>query len=76
MREILENSIDFSKLEGYSKDDIKFEMKRAVLSRETGVLELEAELNFVLPYETIDRFKRTLQGRLPEIKDISDQAVL
>ena len=71
MREILENSIDFSKLEGYSKDDIKFEMKRAVLSRETGVLELEAELNFVLPYETIDRFKRTLQGRLPEIKDIS-----
>ena len=40
MREILENSIDFSKLEGYSKDDIKFEMKRAVLSRETGVLEL------------------------------------
>ncbi len=38
MREILENSIDFSKLEGYSKDDIKFEMKRAVLSRETGVL--------------------------------------
>ena len=71
MREILENSINFSKLEGYSKDDIKFEMKRAVLSRETGVLELEAELNFVLPYETIDRFKRTLQGRLPEIKDIS-----
>ena len=41
MREILENSIDFSKLGGYTKEDLKLETKKAVISRETGDLTLE-----------------------------------
>jgi DNA polymerase III subunit alpha, Gram-positive type len=70
MREILENSIDFSKLGSYRKEDLTFDIKKAVISRETGRLSLDAELNFVLPYEFIDRFKRSLQGRLPDVEGI------
>ena len=70
MRKILEESIDFSKIGNYKKEDIKFEMKKAVISSETGRLSLESELNFVLPYESVDRFRRSLQGRMPDIKGI------
>ena len=44
MREILENSIDFSKLGSYRKEDLTFDIKKAVISRETGRLSLDAEL--------------------------------
>ena len=70
MKKILEESIDFSKIGNYKKEDIRFEMKKAVISSETGKLSLESELNFVLPYESVDRFRRSLQGRMPDIKGI------
>ena len=70
MKKILEESIDFSKIGNYKKEDIRFEMKKAVISSETGRLSLESELNFVLPYESVDRFRRSLQGRMPDIKGI------
>ena len=71
MREILENSIDFSKLGGYTKEDLKLETKKAVISRETGDLTLELELNFVLPYEAVDKFRWALQGRLKDVNEIN-----
>ena len=70
MKEILESSIDFSKLGGYTKDDIDIEIEKAVISRETGILTLILELNFVLPYEAVDKFRRSLHGRLKDIEDI------
>ena len=54
MKEILESSIDFSKLGNYKKEDIEMETKKAVISRESGILSLELELNFVLPWEAVD----------------------
>ena len=69
MKEILKEVIDLSVPEGYEKGDIEFDIKRAVLTGETGTLRIEAELNFVLPYEAVDRFKRSLQGRLPDVHD-------
>ncbi len=69
MRKILENSIDFSKL-GYDKSELILETKKAVISEESRTLTLELELNFVLPYESVDRFKRTLVGSLNGIEDI------
>ncbi len=71
MKEILKEVIDLSVPEGYEKGDIEFDIKRAVLTGETGTLRIEAELNFVLPYEAVDRFKRSLQGRLPDVHDIN-----
>lgn len=70
MIKILENSIDFSKLGNYEKEHLKAEVKRAVLLQESKVLELELDLNFVLPVEQLDLFKRSLVAQLPGIEDV------
>lgn len=70
MRRILENSIDFSKLGNLTKEDLKLETKKAVISEESRTLTLELELNFVLPYEAVDKFRRSLHGQLRDVEDV------
>ena len=70
MRRILENSIDFSKLGNLTKEDLKLETKKAVISEESHKLTLELELNFVLPYEAVDKFRRSLLGQLRDVEDV------
>ena len=70
MRRILESSIDFSKLENLTKESLKLETKKAVISEESRTLTLELELNFVLPFEMVDKFKRSLLGQLRDVEDI------
>ena len=70
MIKILENSIDFSKLGNHTKEELKSEVKRAVILQESKVLELEMDLNFVLPVEDLDLFKRSLVAQLPGIEDV------
>ncbi|NLD19760.1 MAG: PHP domain-containing protein, partial [Clostridiales bacterium] len=70
MKTILEDVIDFSKLKPWTKEDLTPETKRALISKDGTLLTLELELNFVLPYESIDLFKRTLIARLPDIEKV------
>ena len=70
MIKILEDSIDFSKLGNYDKSDLKMNTRKAVISRESRTLTLELVLNFVLPYEAIDKFKRNITGRLKDVHDV------
>ena len=70
MIKILENSIDFSKLGNHTIEDLNADVKRAVILQETKVLELEMDLNFVLPVESLDLFKRSLIAQLPGIEGI------
>lgn len=70
MIKILENSIDFSKLGNHTKEELKSEVKRAVILQESKVLELEMDLNFVLPVEDLDLFKRSLVAQLPGIEEV------
>lgn len=70
MRKILESSIDFNKTGNLTKENLKLETKKAVISEESRKLTLELELNFVLPYEAVDKFKRSLIGQLQGIEDI------
>lgn len=70
MQKILESSIDFSKLDGLTKEDLKLETKKAVISGESRTLTLELELNFVLPYEAVDKFRRSILGQLRDVEDV------
>ncbi|MDD6310989.1 MAG: PolC-type DNA polymerase III [Firmicutes bacterium] len=70
MREILEEVIDFSKINGFSKEQLNVEIKRASISKSSHVLSLDVELNLVLSAETVDRFKTNLQRRLKDVRDI------
>lgn len=70
MRQILENSIDFSKAENFRKEDLEVEIKKAVLDSRTHVLFMEIVLNFVMGVESIDRFKTSLCRQLDDVSDI------
>ena len=70
MIKILEDSIDFSRLGNYEKKDIEIDIRKAVISRESRTLTLELVLNFVLPYGAIDKFKRSLTGRLRDVHEV------
>lgn len=70
MKKILENSLDFSRLGDWTSEDLKVETKKAVISRDGKKLTLELELNFVLPVEDLDRFKRTLVGQLQGVEQV------
>lgn len=70
MRKILASVVDFSKLGNYRQEDLILETKKAVISEKSRTLMLELELNFVLPYEAVDQFKRTLLGQLKGVEDI------
>ncbi|MDO4545586.1 MAG: PHP domain-containing protein, partial [Bacillota bacterium] len=70
MRSILEELIDFSKLGNYSKEDLEMKTKKAVICQESRRLTLELELNFVLPAETLRRFKERLASQLQDVEDV------
>lgn len=70
MLKILENCVDFSKLGNHEANELRAETKKAVISEQDRILYLELELNFVLPVESIDKFKRSLTGRLKGIEDV------
>ncbi len=70
MIKILENSIDFSKLKNHENAHIEAEVEKAVLLRKDKVLELTMNLDFVLPVEQLDLFKRNLVAQLPGIEEV------
>ncbi len=70
MIEILKDSIDFSKLGEESRKLFKADVKEAVIIEESRSLKIVMQLNYVLPVESIDKFKRSLIGRLKGIEKV------
>ena len=70
MIEILEDSIDFSKLGEESRKFFKADVKEAAIIEESRSLKIVMQLNYVLPVESIDKFKRSLIGRLKGIEKV------
>ena len=70
MIEILKESIDLSKAENFSIEDLEVETKKASINSESRVLTLYLVLNFVLSAETAERFKTKLRRLLKDVRDI------
>ncbi|MDO4518644.1 MAG: hypothetical protein Q4B78_05485, partial [Bacillota bacterium] len=55
--EILKEIIDLSKSNGFKREDLNIEIKRAYIYEGAMALEVDIELNFVLSPETLERYK-------------------
>ena len=55
MDTIIRESIDFSKTPGFDPDNLKAAVTKASIDRDTHVLSLSMELNFVVSEETAER---------------------
>ena len=70
MEKILRESIDFSKTPEFNQDDFKVEVKGATLDRDSLVLHLVLELNFIVRAETAEEIKSKIRRAMPDIKDV------
>ncbi len=70
MKDILTSCIDFVRLGGYDEKELKMETLKAAISEDSKVLNLTIALNFVLPMQCIDKFKRKLVARIEGIEDV------
>ena len=70
MEKILKESIDFSKTPEFKKDDLKVEVKGATLDKDSLVLHLALELNFIVRAETAEDIKSNIRRAMPDIRDV------
>ncbi|MBQ9707703.1 MAG: hypothetical protein IJV66_00770, partial [Firmicutes bacterium] len=70
MIELLKSLVEDARPDGLKKEDFRCRAEKAVLSADGEKLTARLSLNFVLPYEIIDRFKRSIIGQLPGVEAV------
>ena len=70
MEKILRESIDFSKTPEFNQDDFKVEVKGATLDKDSLVLHLALELNFIVRAETAENIKMAVRRAMPDVRDV------
>ena len=57
MRELLEKVINWDTIGAYQKEDYQYQVSKAVIHKDTGVLSVDMALNFIPPYLDMERLK-------------------
>ena len=70
MHELIKKSIDFSKSPNFNTDDLAVEVKKASIDRETLVLKLELELNFIVSVIAAENIRTNIKRAMPDIRDV------
>lgn len=64
MKEIIGKTLDNYIIGSVPKDALKYDIKRAVIKKELGVLSIDMTLNFVMPLEACHRIKDSIAKKL------------
>ena len=70
MKELLEKAIDWNSIGNYEKEQYRYQIDRAVIHRDTGVLSIDITLNFIPPYLDMERLRAQLIHKLEKIQDV------
>ena len=70
MNAIIRESIDFSKAPGFDPDNLQVTVTNAAIDRESRVLSLAMELNFVVSAETAEQIRTNIKRSMPGIRDV------
>ncbi len=70
LEQIAKESIDFSKAPEFNIDDLKVTPLRASLDRNSLVLSLELELNFIVSAITAENIKSAVRRAMPDFRDV------
>lgn len=70
MIDLIEGTINWNKLGKHPREKYKFSLERAQMSQESAILSLDIELNFVMPFEDVERIKALALNKLQGIKEI------
>lgn len=55
MKALIEQTINWNKIGKHPKENYKYSIEKAVVSKETAVLSLDIRLNFIIPFSDVKR---------------------
>ena len=70
MKDLIRGSINWDALGG-QKSEYRFELGKAVIHKETGVLDMPVRLNFVIPFLDYEKIKEIIIHKLDVITDVN-----
>ena len=70
MKDLIRGSINWDALGG-QKSEYRFELGKAVIHKDTGVLDMPVRLNFVMPFLDYERIKAIIIHKLDLITDVN-----
>lgn len=70
MINLVESTINWSKLGKHPRDSYKFSIGRAQMSKESATLSLAIELNFVMPFDDVQRMKAIIINQIQGLKEV------
>jgi len=71
MKDLIASLICWDKLGNHRKEQYIYEIKSAKISKITRELNLQIELNFIVPYDDIEQIRIRLMEELPQISGVS-----
>lgn len=70
MINLIEGIINWTRLGQHPRDSYKFSLGRAQMSQESATLSLDIELNFVMPFEDVEKIKAVVINQIQGLKDV------
>ncbi len=70
MKDLIRGSINWDALGG-QKSEYRFELGKAVIHKDTGVLDMPVRLNFVMPFLDYEKIKAIIIHKLDLITDVN-----
>ncbi|MGI6731370.1 MAG: PolC-type DNA polymerase III [Anaerovoracaceae bacterium] len=71
MKALIEQTINWNKIGKHPKENYKYSIEKAVVSKETAVLSLDIRLNFIIPFSDVKRIRKQVINEIPELKDVT-----
>jgi DNA polymerase-3 subunit alpha (Gram-positive type) len=71
MINLVEGTINWSKLGKHPRESYNFSLGRAQMSKESATLSLTIELNFVIPFEDVQRIKAIILNQIQGLKAVN-----
>lgn len=70
MKELINKHINWESLGTHDINEYKYDIQRAVISKDTGIFTITVSLNFVMPFLDAEKIKAIIKNTLPEIQGI------
>ncbi|MEG2199584.1 MAG: PolC-type DNA polymerase III, partial [Anaerovorax sp.] len=69
MKTLIENTINWQKIGKHAKEDYRYTLEKAVVSRETAVLSVDFKSNFIVPFKDMVRICQLITNEFKGLND-------
>ena len=70
MKSLIDGTVNWETIGPYEKDAFHYQIDKAVIQKETGVLSIDMTLNFIMPHQDMERLRAQLIHKLEGIRGV------